>query len=370
MKRLLVGFIMDGKAGGIDKYLLNFLEAVQNQGVQVDFLTNEIDEELRAYLAQYRSELYAISGLKHPIKQFQQVCEILQKKPYDMVYFNVSTAIDCVAAFAAKKTGIPKRVIHSHSSGNDCENVVQRFIYNMVHRVCKLIFYKAGTRFYGCSVKAGEWIFPKKIVNSEKFEVIYNAVDSSRFQYNSAVRKEMRQELKFEDENLFVIGHIGNFCYAKNYPFLVEIFEQMQNRKKESRLLLVGTGVELEEVKNMVQEKGLGDVVYFLGWRPDTDRLYQAMDLFLLPSKFEGLPVVGVEAQYTKLPCIFSDSITKEAKIQDHCYFLSLSDSPEEWAEFILRHRSYQRDEVKLTKEAKQYDLDTQKKQLGRIVCS
>lgn len=371
MRRILAGFIMDGKAGGIDKYLVNFLEAVQEERiqeeVQIDFLTNEINQELKQYLAQYHSELYAIASLKHPVKQFRQVCAILEKKHYDMVYLNVSTAIDCVAAFAAKRMGIPERAIHSHSSGNDCESAVQRFIYNMVHEVCRLFFYRAGTWFYGCSLKAGEWTFPKKIVNSERFEVIYNAVDRSRFQYNAAVRKEVRQELGIEDENLFVLGHIGNFCYAKNYPFLIEIFEQVYKHRRQSVLLLVGTGVEMAEVRTLAKKRGLEKAIRFLGWRTDTNRLYQAMDFFLLPSRFEGLPIVGVEAQCTKLSCIFSDSITKEAKIQEHCYFLPLSDRPEEWAKFILQRRSYQRDEVKLTEEAKYYDLDAQKEQLWKI---
>lgn len=371
MRRILVGFIVDGKAGGIDKYLLNFLEAVRQREVgdeiQMDFLTNKVDEELKQYLAQYHSELYAIASLRHPLKQFRQVCDILDKRHYDMVYLNVSTAIDCIAAFAAKEMGIPERAIHSHSSGNDCESALQRFIYNAVHRVCKIFFYRAGTRFYGCSTKAGEWIFPKRIVNSGQFEVIYNAVDRSRFQYNVALRAEIRRELGIEEENLFVVGHMGNFCYQKNYPFLIDVFEQIYKLRGDSVLLLAGKGVELDEVKALVHKKGLDKAVRFLGWRSDTNRLYQAMDLFLLPSRFEGLPIVGVEAQCTKLPCVFSDSITKEAKIQEHCYFLSLSDSPKKWAEFILRHKSYQRDEIRLTKEAEHYDLDVQKGQLWKI---
>ena len=372
MNRILVGFIMNGKAGGIDKYLLNFLVSVCQEGVhkevRIDFLTNEVDEELRRYLSQYHSELYAIASLKHPIKQFRQVCSILKNKKYDMVYLNVSTAIDCVAAFAAKRMGIPERVVHSHSSGNDCESAVQRFAYAIVHKICRLFFYRAGTRFYGCSVKAGEWLFPKKVTDSERFEVIYNAIDGDRFRYDESLRKEVRQELKIEDDVL-VIGHMGNFCYAKNYPFLIDVFEQVHRCRSQSMLLLCGKGVELESVKALVKKKGLGEVVRFLGWRPDTERPYQSMDLLLLPSRFEGLPVVGVEAQCTKLPCVFSDSITREAKIQDHCYFLPLSEGPKKWAEFILQHQDYDRSQVRLTEEARYYDLENQREQLRRIVC-
>lgn len=372
MKQILVGFIMDGKAGGIDKYLLNFLGTVKAEAgaeeIEMDFLTDGSHGELKTYLAGYHSELYAIASLKHPIKQFRQVCSILKNKKYDMVYLNVSTAIDCVAAFAAKRMGVPERAIHSHSSGNDCESTVQRFAYDIVHKICRLFFYRAGTRFYGCSVKAGEWLFPKKITDSERFEVIYNAVDGDRFRYDESLRKEVRQELKIGDDVL-VIGHMGNFCYAKNYPFLIDVFEQVHRRRSQSMLLLGGKGVELESVKALVKKKGLGEAVRFLGWRSDTERLYQAMDLLLLPSRFEGLPVVGVEAQYTKLPCVFSDTITEEAKIQDHCYFLPLSEGPKSWAEFILQHQDYDRSQVRLTKEARYYDLENQREQLRRIVC-
>lgn len=284
-----------------------------------------------------------------------------------MVYLNVSTAIDCVAAFAAKKMRVIERVIHSHSSGNSCENAVQRTVYNIIHRVCKLFLYRLGTQFYGCSVKAGKWLFPKKIVNSKQFDVIYNAVDRDCFQYDD-VRKEVRKELKIDNDNLFVIGHIGGFLYYKNHPFLIDVFEQIHRLKNESILLLAGTGYKMEKIKGLVRQKQLEDCVYFLGWRTDADRLYQAMDLFLLPSKFEVFPIVGVEAQCTQLACVFSDSITMETKMQDHCYYLSLAESPHKWADFILQHQNYERSYIQLTEEAKYYDLKNQKDQLRRIV--
>ena len=358
---------MYGKGGGIDRYLLNFLEAVQDQDVEIDFLTDKVDKELETYLRAYRSEIYAVAGLKHPVKQFRQVCAILRRKQYDMVYLNVSTAIDCVAAFAAKHMKVRERAIHSHSSGNDCESSVQRLVYNVAHRICKAFCWRAGTRFYGCSVKAGRWLFPGKIVESDRFEVIYNAVDRRKYQYHPDWRKEMRAGLGVEGK--FVVGSIGNFCYQKNYPFLIDVFEQLYKLENDAVLLLAGKGVQLDAIRRRVKEKGLEDAVKFLGFREDADRLYQAMDVFLLPSRFEGLPVVGVEAQSSKLPCVLSSSITPETKIQDHCYFLDLKAGPKRWAQFIAEHREYDREQVKLLKEAKNYDLEIQTEQLRRIVC-
>ena len=103
MKKILAGFIMDGHGGGVDNYLLNFLENTASEDVTIDFLTNEIDKDLEKFLGEYHSRLFAIANLKHPVKQFRQVCRIIEEGQYDMVYLNVSTAIDCVAAWAAKK---------------------------------------------------------------------------------------------------------------------------------------------------------------------------------------------------------------------------------------------------------------------------
>lgn len=367
MKRILVGFINNGKAGGVDRYLLNFLEAVHGKEVQVDFLTNEISPELERYLEQYGANLYAVTTQKHPFRQYRQVCSVLKENAYDMVYLNLSTAIECIAAFAARKMHVKERVLHSHSSGNDRQSAMERFIYNAIHKVCRLFLYKAGTRFYACSVKAGEWLYPKKIVKSDKFEVIYNAVDRNRFCYRQNMRREMRTELGLEEKHVF--GHVGNFCYPKNCRFLLEVFEQIYKLDKQTVLLLIGTGTELEDIKQLVEKKKLQDVVRFLGWRSDTERLYQAMDTFLLPSKFEGLPIVGVEAQSTGLQCVFSTEVTKETQIQNECYFLDLKQSPKQWAEFILAHENYDREQVHYLEEAKNYDLERQVSQLRRIVC-
>lgn len=367
MKRILAGFIDNGKAGGVDRYLLNFLEAVHGEGVQIDFLTNEISTELEKYLEQYGAKLYVVTTLKHPFRQYRQVCSVLKENAYDMVYLNLSTAIECIVAFAAKKMQVKERVLHSHSSGNDRQTALERFIYDVIHKVCRLFLYKAGTRFYACSVKAGEWLYPKKIVKSDKFEVIFNAVDRKRFCYRQDTRREVRAEFGLEEKH--VLGYVGNFCYQKNCRFLIEVFEEIYKLDKQAVLLMIGTGVELEDVKQLVKEKKLQEAVRFLGWRSDTERLYQAMDTFLLPSRFEGLPIVGVEAQSTGLQSVFSTEVTKETQIQNECYFLDLKQSPKEWADFILAHKQYDREKIQYLEEAKNYDLENQISQLRRIVC-
>lgn len=358
---------MDGKAGGLDRYLLNFLEVVYNQEVRLDFLTNEIHDGLKGYLTERCAGLYAIDRLIHPVKQYRQVCDIIKNGQYDAVYLNVSTAMDCIAALAAKKMKVRERIIHSHSSGNDCENAVTRMIYNFLHRICKMFLYKTGTRFCGCSRRAGYWLFPKRIVDSPEFEVIYNAIDRSRFGFNKELRNEVRHEMGLEDK--FVLGHLGNFCYAKNYSFLIRVFQEIYACNKKACLLLAGTGTQLVQVKKMVRSLGLEDVVQFLGWCQDTNRLYHGMDFFVLPSRFEGLPVTGVEAQCTRLAALLSSSITDEAKIADHCYFLDTHLGPKKWAQFILERQNYNREDVCLLESAVHYDLAALRGQLEKLVC-
>ena len=366
MKRVLAGFIMDGKSGGIDKYLLNFLENVRGDEVRIDFLTNEVDPELERYLRERKSGIFAIASLKHPVKQYRQVCKIIEKGKYDIVYLNISTAIDCIAAWAAKKMRVRRILLHSHSSGNDIESLPKRKIFDTIHYICRLTLYKAATEYYGCSKKAGIWMFPRKIVESSDFSVIFNAVDTGRFQHNVETREEIRSELGITGQ--FAVGHVGNFVYQKNHFFLIDVFESLKKQCPEAVLLLAGTGERFEQVKETVKKKGLQDSVKLLGFRRDADRLFQGMDFFVLPSNFEGLPTVGVEAQCAGLPCLMSDTITDEAKITDHCWFLSLKKSPRDWARFILSHRQEQaRGDIQIG-EGSDYSLDRLKMQQIRLL--
>lgn len=357
---------MDGHGGGVDKYLLNFLENVRGEDVKIDFLTNEIDPELKQYLKERGSRIFAIANLWHPVKQYRQVSRIIRKGNYDIVYLNISTAIDCIAAWAAKKRKVQRILIHSHSSGNDCESVLKRTIFNMVHSVCRLSLYRTATEYYGCSKKAGLWMFPKKVVDSSRFEVIFNSVDMERFYYDAEIRDEVRTELQVEDK--FVIGHVGNFVYSKNHSFLLDVFEALKSECPDAVLLLIGTGERLEEVKALIKQKGLESSVKLLGFRKDVDRLYQAMDFFVLPSHFEGLPTVGVEAQSTGLPCLMSDAVTQESRITDRCWFLPLKGDLRKWSRLILEKREYQREDIKWVGSREDYSLGKLKEQQKKLI--
>ncbi len=366
MKKILLGFIMDGRSGGLDTYLLHFIDAVWKEGMQIDLLTNEADSELKKHLSRYGSRLTEIATLRHPLKQFLQVKQLIRKEKYDIVYLNVSTSMDMPAAFAAKSCQVPRRILHSHSGGNDCESSLKKIIFDILQSVCRPVFYRAGNEFCACSVKAGDWMFPRRIVQSENFQVIYNAVDRERFRFRPEIRSRMRKELGIEER--FVAGHVGNFCYQKNHAYLIRIFKALHEKRPDSILLLVGQGIRFEDVKRQVEREGLSDAVRFLGRREDVDGVLQAMDVFLLPSHFEGLPTVGIEAQCTGLPCVISDSVTEETRISDRCNFVPLKESPEYWADEVIRMGELDRDSVVYSENAVNYDLREQKKSLNRLI--
>lgn len=366
MRKILVGFIINGRSGGLDKYLLNFLESVRGEEQKIDLMTNEIDQQLEQQLSEMGVGLFAIPTLRHPVAQYHRVCELICQGGYDTVYLNISTAIDCIAALAAKHCKVEKRVIHSHACGNDCESRLKRFVYDSLHKVCRLFLHRLGTEFYGASRNAGIWMFPEKVVDSGAFHVLVSAVDKDKYKFDRAVREEVRAELGLKDR--FVIGHIGNFCYVKNYGFLLDVFENVKNREPNACLLLVGDGERYERVKLDVEARKLSSCVKFLGWRKDTERLVQGMDVFLLPSLFEGLSIVSLEAQCAKLACVMSDTVPEETHITDACKYISLKKSAGEWADMVLQYKNIERESVKFLQTRYSFDRGEQQKMLRNIL--
>ena len=184
--------------------------------------------------------------------------------------------------------------------------------------------------YCACGEEAGKFLFPGK-----EYAVIPNAIETDKFRYDKEIRDRKRKELGINNE--MVLGHVGRISYQKNHKFLIEIFYEILKKNNNALLLLVGIGEKEEEVKKQIVELGISNKVRFLGNRADVFELYQAMDAFVLPSFFEGIPVVGIEAQYAGLPCFFSDKVPKEVAFSDNCSFIGLSKSVVQWENEILK---------------------------------
>lgn len=365
MKKVLTGIIIDGKAGGVDKYILEFFNAVADDNIEFDFLTNRIDEDLKKELSDKGAGLIQIPRFTKPLSQYKAVKALVRENKYDTVYFNVSSSLILFAAKAARDGGAKKVIIHAHSSAFDCENNLKRRLMTFLNNILKYPMCRYATDYCSCSQKASEWLFTPQVIKSGRVKLIYNAVDVEKFSFKPEIRERMRQEYGLE--NKYVIGHIGNFLYSKNHTFLIDAFKAVSQRDENAALLLLGDGALLDEIKSKTETLGLSLKVIFAGRQSNACDFLQAMDIFVLPSNFEGLPIVGIEAQVNRLPCLFSSNISSQARLLDCCEFIDIS-SPDAWADKILSYKGFYRGKAKIVNEEYCFDQNKLRETLKALI--
>lgn len=326
-------------SGGIENFIMNVYRNIDRSKVQFDFLVHYkkecfFDKEIESLGGKiYR---FSVNENYNLIKYYIEINKFFkQHKEYKVVHGHMAS-LGFIYLGIAKKYKVPIRIAHSHGTSylKTLKGYAKYFMF-------KAIKYKSNVN-WACSTEAGKYLFQKR-----KFEWIPNAIDMQKFSYNQEIRDKKRKELGIE--NKFVIGNVGRFNLQKNHKFVLEIFNEIKKKEKNVILLLVGDGELHEKIEEQIKALKLEKDVKLLGVRKDTNELYQAMDIFLMPSLFEGLPVTGIEAQASLLKCYFSEEITREVKITDNIHFLSLSKTANEWAKEIIENRNYNRQEVKIT---------------------
>ena len=310
--------------------------------MQIDLLTYHFEDKLAKELLAMGVGLIAISSLRHPFKQYRQIRALIRQNNYGITYFNISTAVNCIASLAAKHAGVSTKILHSHSSGCDGEHFLYRTFLKAMHYFSRTWFYTTANRHVACSKMAGQWMFPKHITESSDFVIIPNAVDVTHFAFDPQLRNIMRSQLAI-DSNVCVVGFVGNFCYAKNLPFLVDIFADICREHTDFMLLMAGDGPEKDDIRYRLEKRGILDKARLLGYRDDIPALMQAMDVFVVPSRFEGLSIVTIEAQASGLPCVISDKVPIEVVVADTCNLIPLASSRKCWVEAVVRARSQKR---------------------------
>lgn len=311
---------------GLETMLMNYYRNIDRTKMQFDFLTH------RAERSDYDDEIEALGGkIYHAPRLYPRNYPeyfrcmdsfFREHTEYKIVHSHID-AMSYLPLLAAKKAGIPVRIAHSHSSGIDLD-----FKYPL-KQYFRFRLGNVTTHSFSCGEKAGEFLF-----RGRDFTVIPNAVDPLQFHFSEAIRQQRRAELDIE--NRFVVGHVGRMSYPKNHEFLLRLFAELLNKRPDALLLLVGTGEKAEELKSKVMELGISSSVMFLGNRNDVHELYQAMDVFVLPSHFEGIPVVGIEAQFAGLPCLFSEGVPREVCFSKTCRFRKLSEPLSVWIDDLL----------------------------------
>lgn len=321
--------------GGAETMIMNLYRSINRSELQFDFVVHTknkcaFDDEIRLL----GGKIYyvpAYSGKNHfeYIKAWEN---FLKEHPeYKVIHGHVRSTAS-IYLKKAKKYGLTT-IAHSHntSSGSGFSSIAKNILQYQIRYIADYLF--------ACSQNAGTWLFGEKACKNDNFFILNNAIDAKRFVLNKDVRDKKRKELQLED--FFVVGHIGRFHPQKNHAFIIDIFKELteKNSKMKMKLLLVGDGTLRKEIEKKVNNLGLSDKVIFTGVRPDIPELLQAMDVFLFPSLFEGLPVTLIEAQASGLEIYASETISQEVAITDLINYYSLDSHPSEWANNILNNK-------------------------------
>ena len=346
-------------SGGVEQVLINYFSKMEKENLEVYLIYSEEPEKT----CKEKMEKAGIKliQLKYPIleskyKYTKELIKEFKKNKFDIIHchMNLNNMFSLIAGIISN---IKIRISHSHGIEKETSNKLKKYIIRPIKRFLST---KLATNLYSCSEEAGKHLFKNK-----KFDIIYNAIELEKFNFNPKVREELRKKLNIE--NNLVIGNVGRFTIDKNHSFIINLFKSIKDKETTSKLILVGVGPLKEQIINQIKKLGLEESVIILD---PTDRIndyYQMMDIFLLPSFNEGLGMVLIEAQQNKIPCICSTGIPKTAKISDGITYLNLKeDNMDKWVEECLKYKD-KRNKINYNENLNNYDINIQANRLKKI---
>lgn len=327
--------------GGSQSFIMEMYRKVDKTKIQFDFVIFPNDKD------GLKNEIESMGGIVYESPQYNGRNHRAYRKwwndflhthkEYKILHGHVRS-VAAIYVPIAKKHGV-LTIVHSHSTSNG--KGIKATLKDLMQF---LIRYQADYLF-ACSEEAGKWLFGKRAVQQDNYRFIPNAIDVRRFLFNEKVREEVRNELQLADKK--VIGNLGRIVLPKNQLFLLDIMEKLVKKDVDIYLLIVGEGELLNELAKRAELLGIREKVLFAGVRNDAERIYQAMDVFVFPSLWEGLPMSLVEAQASGLHCLVSDRITKDVKLTKRIHYLSLEKGADYWAESILKALRHKRSAAK-----------------------
>ena len=316
--------------GGAETMVMNYYRAIDKSKIQFDFMVHRqergaYDDEIEAMGGRifrmcpiYPQNLFKYQQMLRTFFDNHSEYKILHSHMSELGYFAFKEAI---------RYDVPVRICHAHNAPVFSSETAIEKLKRIPRELLARQMRKLSTDYFTCSQIAGEWLFGKK--NSEKLIFMRNAIDAQLFAYNATRALRVKADFGWTDK--FVIGHVGRFCPQKNHDFLIEIFHEFHSEHPESILALIGSGELQGKIQEKVRNLRLEKDVYFLGNRADMPDIYQAFDVFLFPSFYEGLPVSLIEAQASGLPCVISDIISNQTRLTPAYYPVSLKEKPEQW---------------------------------------
>lgn len=363
MKRLLC-IISGMNAGGAETFLMKIYRKIDRTQYQFDFCINipekcYYEDEIKLL----GGKIYRIPSKSENHKEFKrQLAELIKNGKYKYVLRVTSNAMGFWDMKIAKKAGAERCCVRSSNSSDGT-----KLSMKIAHCFGRIFLSKYVDVAIAPSDLAARYTFGKKAYKTGKIKIINNALDLEVYSYSEAGRKKIREEFEIP-ENEFVVGHVGRFEKQKNHMFLIEVFKEILKTTPNARLLLVGIGSKEEQIRKQIVETGIENNVIFAGFRSDVVDLFSAIDVFVLPSFYEGMPNVIIEAQAIGVPCVISDTITRNANITGLVNYVSLAEHPIRWAEIVKKISVNERICTKSFFVEKKYDIDTTAKQFVKII--
>lgn len=361
MKRMLC-IISSLDTGGAETFMMKIFRSLPEK-YKIDFIVSTESGFYEDEVRELGGKIYRVPlRTEHPIKTFKAIKNIVKNNKYKIILKLCDTPIGVFDLWAAKMGGADKICVRSCNASSS-ENKIKHMLY----AILRPAFNRSTTLKIAPSKLAAEYTFGKKAVERNEVYFLHNAVDLNYYCYNSEARKKIRSEWGITSDQL-VVGHIGRLNYQKNHEFLLDVFAEIKKNREDAVLLLVGEGEKKEELKLKVQKLKLEKAVIFTGIRKDIPELLSAMDIFVFPSFYEGMPNTVIEAQATGLPCLLSDSITKEARITDLVQYLPLNAGSKKWSECSLKMVREIRSETKKGIIEAGYDIESSVSEFKKII--
>lgn len=343
---------------GVMSVIMNYYRNMNLNDFSFEFLYFD-DREItyKEEIEKLGGKIYKIERSKNPFKLFLEINKFLKEhiEDYKIIHLHEIFLIGALIGIKRRNKNI-KIISHAHAT-----KFSDRKLANIRNHIFAIPNKVIPDKYFACSYDAGNVCFGKKF--KQTGNVLNNAINLSKFYPDKNLRNQTRNELGIDDK--YVVGHVGNFNAQKNHFFLIDIFYELQKVKDNAVLLLVGDGERRISVLNKCQQLGIMNKVIYLGTRDDINRIMNSLDCFLLPSIYEGLGIVLIEAQATGVPCVFTDVIPKEANIlMENNIKLSLNDNPKIWADSILKSKREDREDILEEIQNAGYDIELEAKKL------
>ena len=354
--------------GGQESFFFNVLQHIDVDNLNIDIFTpyycdNDISRKM---VEDYGGKLTTIGLPFEPGKSrtniYKPLISHLRKNQYDVVHIHSgSTSVLALAARAAGRCGVKKIIAHSHCTGTN-----KNLTYRLTKSIMAPILNYYPTDYCACSKEAGEWKFPPQAM--KKLIILKNGIDLDKFRYSSETRERIRNELGIRSDD-YVIGHVGRFSYQKNQEFIVDLLKAIKPSIPKTKVIFVGSGETLEQIKKQAEEYSLRDDIYFIGNVNNVQDYLQAMDVFAFPSRFEGLGIAGIEAQAVGLPVIASTNVPEELGRTSLVQFIDLR-KKDLWITSLAEARESERQDVRENLRYSGYDIRNTSDQIHEIYLS